>query len=217
MPPSKGPAGRGYTLQAQEQGTGTTPPPVRGLTGHAKPLPLGRRGGGLGRAAVGPGLWAAQPGALGAGGSPRGSATPPLCGEGDCSGRTVDVTVHPARGPPRPGWGEPVGKASGGSGSQDGTCGTGGRAPRQLHLRCCSRTTSGGVLARAPSCHPQGTESTGVQLVPDRFSSVLRGKCFLPVLYFTSCCLLVGGSSFHTRPQTWRLLPFSPRCYFPGD
>lgn len=212
MPPSKGPAERGYTLQAQEQGTGTTPHRRGDSQGARQASPSGKERRGTGASRGGPGAVASTAWRPLCWGTPGGRVTPPLHGEGDCSSQTMDVTVRPGRAAAE----SPMAKPPWGSGSRDGTRGTGGRAPQQPHPHRRGGTTPGGVLARTPFCH-QKTESTGVQLVPDHFSSVLRGKCFLPVLYFTSCCLLVGGSSFHTRPQTWRSLPFSPRCHFPGD
>ena len=131
------------------------------------------------RAVVGLGLWPAQPRALGAGGtSPRKRDTPSPWGRrllwSDCGCYSAS-SVEACHGRVKP-----IGKASGGCGSQDSTHGMGGHAPWQTHPRCHGGTTPRVVLARAPFCH-QRMESTGVQLVPDRFSSVLRGKCFLPI------------------------------------
>lgn len=212
MPPSKGRAEQGYTLQAQEQGTGTMP--HRRWDSQGTPslsLWEGEEGDwGEPRWARGCGQHSLV--SLVLGGPPRKRNTPSPQGRrplhvgvwmlqcAQCGGLPIAAGESPSAKPPgaRAARTAPAARVLPGS-----------RVP-------AVGPQPGGVLARAPFCH-QRTESTGVQLVPDRFSSVLRGKCFLPILYFTSCCLLVGGSSFHTRPQTWRSLPFSPRCHFPGD
>lgn len=101
MPPFKGPLERGYTLQAQEQGTGTTPR-QRGDSQGTPSLSLreGEEGdwGELPRAR-GCGQHSRVPLVLGE--PPEEARHPPLRGEGVCSGRTVDATVRPARRPPR--------------------------------------------------------------------------------------------------------------------
>lgn len=161
-------------LQAQQQGTGTTPLWHRGWQG----IPSLSRGG-MGRAAVGSGLWPARLGTPGAGGTPQGSVTPPpLRREGDGSDQAVDVTVNPLAKPP---W---VGAARTAPAARENV-----PAP------------SRGVLAIPPS----EMESTGAQECLITFPQFSGEGVFCP--YRTSCCLLVGESSFHTKPQTKRSMP----------
>lgn len=132
MPLSKGTAEQSYMLQAQEQGTGTIPQ----QHGDSQGMPSLSLQEGEERDWGEP-LWPAQPGTLGAGGEPEGSASAPLHGEGDCSGWTVDVTVCPVQRPLHHSQRDAVDKASMNSGSQDITHSTGEHAPWQPHPHCC--------------------------------------------------------------------------------
>lgn len=190
MPPSKGPAERGHTLQAQEQGTGTMPH----RAWQASPSGEKRRDWGE------PWCWGTPP--------PRKRDTPSPWGRrllrSDCGCYSAPDAEA-----------ESVGKAPAGLGSQDGTHGTEGHAPQQTHPRCRGGTTPG-VSWREP---PSATRA-GNALDPASASSLFlgfKGRVFFArtVLY-----LLLPPRGWkllsHQAPDLEVAAFFSPRCHFPG-
>lgn len=158
MPPSKGPAEGGHTLQAQEQGTGTTPRRSRNLRGTRSLS-----------------LWEGEEGTGGEPWRTRGCGSCPSCWGGH-----PEEARHPLSGGRRLLWsdcgcysaprhgGSRVGRAPGRGQPRDGThcAARGGCAPAAASWPPW-RDRTGGVW-RQPS-RQERMRSTGVQLVPDAF------------------------------------------------